>query len=64
VCGNGEHRTDHSRFDTTLTGLVATFVLSAASTPARIVGCGQYCRWLGRGVTHADKATGCLWHAK
>jgi hypothetical protein len=44
---------------------MATLVLTATATPARIVSCGQDCGRLSGGwVIHAYKATGYSWQAK
>ena len=41
---------------------MATLVLAATATPARIVGRRQDCRRLSGGwVNHSDKATGYMW---
>lgn len=44
---------------------MATLVLAATATPARIISCGQDCGRLSGGwVIHAYKATGYIWQAK
>ena len=44
---------------------MATLVLAATATPARIVSCGQDSgRLSGDWVIHIDKATGYIWQAK
>jgi len=44
---------------------MATLVLAATATPARVVGCRQDCGRLSGGwVIHDSKATGCIWQAK
>ena len=44
---------------------MATLVLTATATPARVVGCREDCGRLSGGwVIHSDKATGYIWQAK
>ncbi|GDX20362.1 hypothetical protein LBMAG07_12830 [Actinomycetes bacterium] len=62
---HGQHWADDTWLNATLCCFVATLVLAATATPARIVSCGQDCGRLSGGwVIHAYKATGYIWQAK